>query len=301
MRNTALNRLVVITRANFLPLTLAIVSAGLAAAIYAHGVFNTFDALLVMIGALLAHASVNVFNNYFDYRSRVDEKTMKTPFSGGVDILVEGRMKPPVALGIGVACLFGAALVGVYFLTVTFYPLLPILAYGLIAICLYTPILSKIHALSEIVAGSGFGFMALGVYVTQTGVVDGTSISILVPISILVGLLLFLNEFPDADADKAAGRRHLVILLGTKRSSWIYVGGLVATYVSIFAAVAARVAPVTVLISVITIPIAYKAARITLNNYDQVAKLIPALASNVMLILGTILLIAVGFLMGIYL
>jgi len=295
-----LNNLVVITRANFLPLTVVIVSSGLAAAAYAHRVFNPFDAFLVMIGGLLTHASVNVFNNYFDYRSRVDEKTMKTPFSGGVDILVEGRMKPPVALGIGVACLFGAALIGIYFLTAMFYPLLPILLYGLIAICLYTPVLSRIPALSEIVAGSGFGFMALGVYVTQTGVIDGTGISILVPISILVGLLLFLNEFPDADADKAAGRRHLVILLGRKRSSWIYVGGLVATYASILAAVAAQVAPATVLISVITMPIAYKAARMTVKKYDQVAELIPALASNVMLILGTILLIAVGFLMGLY-
>jgi len=295
-----LNNLAVITRANFLPLTVVIVSAGLAAASYAHRVFNPFDAFLVMIGALLTHASVNVFNNYFDYRSRIDEKTTKTPFSGGVDILVEGRMRPPVALGIGVACLFGAALTGIYFLTAMLYPLLPILIYGLVVICLYTPVLSKIHALSEIVAGSGFGFMGLGVYVTQTGVIDGTGISVLVPVSILVGLLLFLNEFPDADADKAAGRRHLVILLGRKTSARIYVAGLVATYVSIIAAVAAQVAPVTVLISLITAPIAYKAGRIALKNYDQAARLVPALASNVMLILGTILLIAVGFLMALY-
>lgn len=295
-----MNNFLVITRASFLPLTVVIVSAGLAAASYTHRVFNPFDALLAMIGALLTHASVNVFNNYFDYRSRVDEKTMKTPFSGGVDILVEGKMKPPAALGIGLACLFGAALIGIYFLTRMLYPLLPILVYGLIAICLYTPVLSKIHALSEIVAGSGFGFMGLGVYVTQTGVIDGTGISILVPVSILVALLLFLNEFPDADADKTAGRRHLVILLGRKRSAWIYVGGLVATYASIIASVAAQVAPVTALISLITIPIAYKAGRIALKNYDQVPKLVPALASNVMFILGTILLIAVGFLMALY-
>ena len=137
-----MNNFLVITRASFLPLTVVIVSAGLAAASYAHRVFNPFDALLVMIGALLTHASVNVFNNYFDYRSRIDEKTMKTPFSGGVDILVEGKMKPRAALGIGLACLFGAALIGIYFLTRMLYPLLPILVYGLIAICLYTPVLS---------------------------------------------------------------------------------------------------------------------------------------------------------------
>jgi len=295
-----LSNLVLITRANFLPLTVVIVLAGLAASFYAHAVFNPFDSFLVLIGGLLTHATVNVFNNYFDYRSMVDAKTTKTPFSGGVTILVEGRMKPSDALAIGVICLLGAAVVGIYFLARMFYPLFPILFYGLIAICLYTPVLSKIHGLGEIVAGSGFGLMGLGVYVTQAGVIDGPGISIFVPVTILVALLLFLNEFPDAEADMTAGRRHLVILLGRKRSAWIYVGGLMATYASILLAVAAGMAPFPILVSLATIPVAYKAGRIALKNYEEIPKLVPALASNVIMILLTILLIAVGFLIASY-
>jgi len=296
----ALNRLVIITRANFLPLTVVIACAGLAAALYAHGVFHPLDAFLVLIGALLTHMAVNVFNNYFDYRSKIDARTTKTPFSGGINILVNGEMKPGTAFGIGLACLLGAAGIGAYFLSRAFYPLFPILLYGLVTICLYSPILAKIHGLSEIVAGSGFGLMALGTYVVQAGVIDGTGISVLVPITILVALLLFLNEFPDAEADKMAGRRHLVILLGKRTSAWIYVLGLVATYASIIVAVATRVAPLPALVSLATIPIAYKAGRIALKNYDEVPKLIPALASNVIMILSTILLLAAGFLIGFF-
>jgi 1,4-dihydroxy-2-naphthoate octaprenyltransferase len=281
-------------------LTVVIVSAGLAAALYAHGIFNPFDAFLVLVGALLTHMAVNVFNNYFDYRTKIDARTTKTPFSGGIDILVNGKMNPQVAFGIGIVCLLGAAGVGAYFLTHMFYPLFPILLYGLITICLYSPVLSRIRGLSEAVAGSGFGFMGLGVYVTQTGVIDGTGISVLVPITILVALLLFLNEFPDADADKMAGRRHLVIMLGKRTSAMIYVLGLVATYASIIVAVAAGAAPFVALVSLITIPIAYKAARIALKNYDEIPKLVPALALNVMVILSTILLLAAGFLIGIF-
>jgi len=295
-----LNNLVVITRANFLPLTVVIVSAGLAASFYAYRVFNPIDAVLVLIGGLLTHAAVNVFNNYFDYRSRIDARTMKTPFSGGVSILVEGKMKPSLAFAVGLVCLLGAAVIGLYFLAERLYPLFPILVYGLLAICLYTPILSKVHALSEIVAGSGFGFMGLGTYVTQTGVIDGTGISVFVPVTILVALLLFLNEFPDAEADKASGRRHVVILLGKKRSAWLYVAGLAATYASILLAVVSMVAPLTVLVSLVTTPIAYKAGRITLKNYGQIPELVPALALNVIVILSTILLTAVGFLIGVY-
>jgi len=295
-----LGNLALITRANFLLLTIVIVAAGLSASLYAHEVFKPFDALLVLIGALLTHTAVNVFNNYFDYRSNIDARTSKTPFSGGVDILVQGKMKPSVAFSVGLLCLIGAAVIGAYFLTRVLYPLLPILLYGLVAICLYTPVLSKIPALSEIVAGTGFGFMGLGAYVTQTGLVDVTGIAVLVPVTILVGLLLFLNEFPDAEVDKAAGRRHLVILVGRKRSTWIYVVSLVATYLSIVLAAAAGAAPLTVLISLVTIPIAYKAIRIVFKNYDRIPELVPAQALNVTIILSTIALLAAGFLIGFY-
>lgn len=296
-----MSNLAQITRANFLPLAIVIALTGLTAAFYAHATFNPFEDILVLIGALLTHAAVNVFNNYFDYRSGVDAKTLKTPFSGGVDILVQGKMKPSLAVAIGAVCLLAAALIGAYFLTLVFYPLFPILTYGFVAIILYTPLLSKIPAVSEIIAGSGFGFMALGAYVTQAGAIDKTGLSILAPVSILVGLLLFLNEFPDMEADMTAGRRHIVILFGRKSSALIYVAGLIATYLSIVVAVVAKAAPVTVLISLATVPIAFRAGRLALKYYDQVPELVPALASNVMLVLSTILLIAVGFLLGPYL
>jgi 1,4-dihydroxy-2-naphthoate octaprenyltransferase len=295
-----LGNLILITRANFLLLTIAIVAAGLSASFYAHGAFDPFDALVILIGALLTHMAVNVFNNYFDYRSKIDAATTKTPFSGGVGILVEGKMNPSAAFGVGFLCLTGAAAIGVYFLMRSFYPLFPILLYGLIAICLYTPVFAKIHALSEIVAGTGFGFMGLGAYVTQAGVIDATGIAVFVPVSILVGLLLFLNEFPDVEADKAAGRRHVVILVGRKTSAWIYVIFLVATYLSVLLSVVLRAAPVAILVSLVTIPIAYKAMRIVVKSHDRIPELVPALGLNVIAIISTIALLAVGFLVSSY-
>ena len=296
-----MNNLLLITRANFLLLTVVIVAAGLSASFYAHGVFNPFDALIVFIGALLTHMSANVFNNYFDYRSKIDARTIKTPFSGGVDILVKGMMKPSAAFTVGILCLAGASVVGAYFLARGLYSLLPILLYGLVAIFFYTPVLSRVHALSEIVAGTGFGFMALGAYVVQARVVDATGIAVFVPVSILVGLLLFLNEFPDAEADKAAVRRHMVILVGRRISALIYVTFVVATYLSILLAVVLGASPFTVLVSLIATPIAYKATTTVLKNYDRIPDLVPALGLNVIVILSTIALLAAGFLIGSYL
>ncbi len=290
-----MGNLVSLTRANFLPLTIVIVLAGLAAAFYSHRTFLPIDAALVMVGALLTHASVNAFNNYFDYRSKIDAKTPKTPFSGGVDILVKGMMKPSEALTVCLFTLICAALIGVYFLVRLFNVLLPLIVYGAIIIVFYTPVLSRVPALSEIVAGSGFGLMGLGVYVTQTGLIDAAGIAILIPITILVALLLFLNEFPDAEVDRVGGRRHIVILLGKKGSAWLYVAGEAATYASIVLAVAVGAAPFPVLVSLLSLPLAYKAGRLTLRNYNRTRDLVPALGSNVLFILSTITLMACGF------
>jgi 1,4-dihydroxy-2-naphthoate octaprenyltransferase len=287
--------IVSITRANFLPLTLVIVFAGLAAAYYSRHVFNAVDGLLVLVGSVLTHASVNAFNNYFDYRSGIDRKTEKTPFSGGVEVLVKGAMSTSSAFLVAALFLMGASLIGVYFLTRFFAVLLPILLYGLFVIVLYTPVLARVHAVSEIVAGTGFGLMGVGVYATQTGIVSGPAIAVFVPVTILVALLLFLNEFPDAEVDRAAGRRHFVILLGKKKAAGVYAAGLAATYISIVLTVLVGSAPPLVLIALLTTPIAYKAGRIALHNYDRGSALIPAQGSNVLVILTTILLIGVGY------
>jgi 1,4-dihydroxy-2-naphthoate octaprenyltransferase len=282
-------------------LTAVIVVTGLCAAVYSHAVFNVLNALLVLVGAMLTHASVNTFNNYFDYRSRIDERTVKTPFSGGVDIIVTGRMNPTTALSVALACLVGAGLIGIYFLAQMFYLLIPLIIYGAFVTVFYTPLLSRMYALSEIIAGSGFGLIALGTYATQAGGVDNSGLAIFVPITILVALLLFLNEFPDAEVDRLAGRRHTVILIGKRRSSWLYAFFLGATYVSIVISVVARAAPLAVLIALVTTPLAYKTARIVLRSYDHIPDLVPALGLNVIVILSTISLLAVGFLIGAFL
>lgn len=293
-----MGNIVSITRVNFLPLTVVIVVAGLAGSFYAHGAFNGFDALLVLVGALLTHASVNAFNNYFDYRSRIDARTVKTPFSGGVEVLVKGEMKSTNALAVATTCLVAAFLIGIYFLSRLFNVLLPLVLYGGLMIVLYTPVLSRIHGLSEIVAGSGFGLMGLGVYVTQAGLIDGTGLAIFVPVTILVAMLLFLNEFPDAEVDREAGRRHLVTLLGKRKAAKIYGICLAATYLSILLAVTLGAAPIPTLISFLTVPISYRAAKLTLKNYDRTSDLIPALGLNVIMILSTIALLGTGFLIG---
>ena len=293
-----LNNLIAITRANFLPLTVVIVVTNISAAFYSHRTFSVVNAVMVLFAALLLHASVNTFNNYFDYKSMIDSRTVKTPFSGGVEVLVKGKMKESSALLVAIICLAVAGAIGVYFLTLFFLVLLPLVVYGTIAIVFYTPILSRIHALSEIVAGTGFGVMGLGVYVTQTGNVDLVALTVFIPVTILVGLLLFLNEFPDVEADRLGGRKHLVILLGKRRAAVLYVIATATTYVSIVCSVVFELVPASILVALTSLPIAYKVSRIVMKECDNTSKLVSALGLNVIMILLTILLLGVGFLIA---
>ncbi len=70
----------------------------------------------------------------------------------------------------------------------------------------------------------------------------------LVP-GILTALLLFLNEFPDAEADRQGGRRHLVIFFGRKKSAVIYAGAVFLLFALIAAGPFLLNIPYTVLIA----------------------------------------------------
>ncbi len=285
-------------RANFLVLTLVTVAAGFAAAFYDRHVFNAATGFLALIGATLTHVAVNVFNNYFDFRSGIDEKTSKTPFSGGIEVLVKGEIKPSTAFFLAFSCLIGAGIIGVYFLTLFFWPLLPVLIYGAISIYFYTPYLSHIPGVGEIIAGTNFGLMSVGAYITQVGFVTPTALAVFVPVSLLVYLLLFLNEFPDVEVDRRAGRRHLVILLGRRHAARLYSLLLVVTYLSIATFVFVGLMPMTSLLALATCPLAYRAASVALRNCEDPNALVPALASNVLVVLFTIGLTAAGHLIG---
>ena len=78
------------------------------------------------------------------------------------------------------------------------------------------------------------------------------------------------------EADKLGGRLHLVILLGRKRSALVYIGSLMFTYSWIIAAPFILDVPYTILLGLITIPLAYAAGKKVLTHYDELEKLIPA-------------------------
>ena len=285
------------TRPQFLLLSVILVIYGSSVAFY-HGYFNFSDFLIALIGLVALHIAVNVINDYYDYKSGIDLATQRTPFSGGSGVLPSGALKPEEVYRFGILCFIFGLLIGVYFLIVKGILLAPIIIIGAISVYFYTTHLAKLM-LGEIFAGLGLGTLpVLGSYFVQTGFYSLQALIASIPPGILTNNLLLLNEFPDYEADKKAGRKNFVIALGKEKAVKLYSALTLITYAFIAIATILKLMPPTALISFLTVPTALKAIKGAQKYYNDVEKLIPALACNVKVVLGTQLLLALGYVLG---
>lgn len=292
------------TRANFLLLAVFLVAIGLAYAAKYPGLsdFNTWHAVLILLGTISAHISVNLFNEYSDYKTKIDFSTAQTPFSGGSKMLVSGKTKPKsVKLAALFTLLFSAA-IGTYFAIVSHWSVALISLIGAFAIVYYTPLLAKV-LLGEFFAGLALGsLVVIGTFIAMNGA-PGLGLAQIVPLEvwlisippgILTALLLLLNEFPDSEADKAGGRFHLVIKFGKRKAAWIYAAGIAASFGTILALPLLGIASVWIYLALLPLPLAIKASQTALKHGTDITKLMPAMGMNVMVVLATDLLIAVA-------
>jgi 1,4-dihydroxy-2-naphthoate octaprenyltransferase len=290
-----------IVRPNFLILSAILGFLGSAIAWYEHqeygGPFNLGYAFLATAGLIVAHISVNVFNDYFDSRSRLDTKTVRTPFSGGSGAIQSGLLTEKQALWVGIVTLIIIIPIGVFFTIVTGWLLLPLLAIAIICIILYTPLILKM-GYPEWSAGLGLGVLpVLGAYFVQTGTYTIGAVLASIPSGILVHNLLLLNEFPDAEYDVTVKRRTLPIFIGKKWAAIFFSVLTIIVYLWIIGTVISRDMPTFTLLGLLTVPLAIKAIDGAFK-YDDRSKLIPAMANNVLVILITQLLIGIGFILG---
>ena len=285
-----------VIRTPFLPLSVVLAFLGTCIAWY-EGSFHLGYALLAFFGILLAHISVDVLNEYFDYKSGVDLNTEKTPFSGGSGALPSGLVTPRQALWLGIGCLVAIIPIGVYFTLTQGWSLLPLLLVAAALIVLYTPFILKM-GWPEWAPGVGMGTLpVLGAYFVQNPGYTLPVVIAAIPSGILVHNLLLLNEFPDVEADKKGGRRTLPILIGKEKAGIVFsvMTGLV--YIWIIGGVIAGQMPPFSLIALLTLPLAVKAIQGSMKP-QEISKFMPALSKNVMVVLFTQFLLGIGYILA---
>src|SRR5713226_7815675 len=273
-------------------------------------VFNWGTFLLTLLGASLIQVASNMFNDYFDFKSGNDLQVRhQNPFAGGGRILTAGLIKPSTHLVVSTSCLILGSLIGFYFIfALGLYQLFWFGLIGVVSTYFYVgpPFKLAYRGVGEFLVGLNFGpVMTLGAFYVQTGSLAGATVPLLasIPVGLLIAAVLWINEFPDMDADKAVGKKTLVLRLGYAKSISVYVGMVVTAYIlivlyAVLEIFSPGITSLTSLIALLSLPFAAKAIKILRANYKDPHAIIPANANTIFLHLSFGVLAILGFALG---
>ncbi|MBY6034488.1 prenyltransferase [Marinobacter daepoensis] len=283
------------SRPNFLLLAPLCAGLGLAAAWQQDQHPGLLHTVLVLLGAVLAHAAVNLLNEYDDFRSGLDLLTRRTPFSGGSGALPETPSAARQVLWAGLGTLALVAAIGLYFLWLRGLPLLILGAAGLVLVLTYTRWITRSPLLCLLAPGIGFGpVMVLGTIIALGARLDATALLCSLVALLLVSELLLINQIPDAEADRKVGRRHLVITQGPRKASLLASGLLLSAYGVILAGLLTSTLPPWTTLALMPLPAALWVSRMLPEVLDHAERLHAVLGLNVAVLLSTLALMCVG-------
>lgn len=282
-----------VIRVKFLLASVIAVCLGLAISWSQNQTIDAVDAVLTFAGVIALHASVDLLNDYWDFKRKIDTETKRTKFSGGTGVLPEGLLQPSEVYKAGLAFLILGAIIGGYFIFLNGITIAIILAFAIISIYFYsTKIVNS--GLGEVFVAIKGTMIVLGTYFVQTSQIVIEPILGGVVLGVLSSMILFVNSFPDFEADRASGRKTLVIVLGKKRATsalWIFP---TVSYGTIIAGVITQTLPILSLITFLSIPLLIKSGLGLKRSFDDIEKLVPVMASCVSYgrITGTLLVLS---------
>ncbi len=274
------------TRPAFLSVTLVGCLLGLATAVFAGRPLAAPTALLTAILALLAHAAVNVLNDYFDHRNGTDTfNTQRVfPFTGGSRFIQNGVISAETTRRFGFL-LFLAVIPGGLVLVLASGPgLLLIGALGLGVGWAYSapPLQLASRGLGELAVAAGWLLVVLGADYVQRAAFAWQPVGAGLGFALLVANLLYLNQFPDVQADARAGKRTLVVRLGVERARWGYLALALAAHAATLLAVLLGALPQLALWAELSLPVSLLAARVLWRHAARPPMLVPGIRLTIL-------------------
>jgi 1,4-dihydroxy-2-naphthoate octaprenyltransferase len=249
-------------RLPFLTGSLLPVTVATAMAYWLHQAFNFGFFCLTMLGVAALHLGANLINDYYDAFGSDPLNRNFTPFSGGSRVIQDRELEAETVktlayffLAVGVVC--GLALI--YFGR----PWVAVFGFlGLLAGFFYSasPVQLMSLGLGEVLIFLAFGpLLTLGSYYVQTGRLAPVGAAVGLPLAFLITAIIWINEFPDLEADLSAAKRHLVARLGLRLSRWLYAALMLAPFVSLFFLLEYFLLPDLIIAALVALPLALRA------------------------------------------
>ena len=266
-------------RIRFLLASVIAVSLGLSVTWWNSGTIDIFQAALTMGGVIALHASVDLLNDYWDFKRGIDTRTKRTGMSGGTGVLPEGLLKPKSVYNAGILFLVAGGLIGGYFVVLHGVVIGVILAFAIMSIYFYSTKIVN-WGLAEVFVAVKGTLIVMGTYYIQNSELTDVVVLSGIVVGVLSSLVLFVTSFPDHDADKEKGRRTLVILAGRQKAVSIFYIFPIISYGIIIGCVAMSIIPVFCLISLAAIPVVISSIRKLKSSISDEDKIIPAMKST---------------------
>ncbi len=278
---------------SLMPVILAAAWAGM------NGSFQWTPFVLIMLGVGFLHVAANLINDWADSAGSDPLNCQVTPFSGGSRVIQEGRLSRGTVLILAV--FFNAAALAVGVVLMMNHPLVGLLGgLGLLIGLFYSvaPVRLMCRGLGEVGIFFAFGpLVTLGTHYVLTGDLTWTAFMLGLPLGFLITAVIWINQFPDFPADRAAGKKNLVVHLGPKAARWIYPSLMAGAFISLIVLVAVGF-PALLLLGLAALPLAVKACRVFWRGYTKHPDIVPAQALTIQTQLAVGALTSLGLVIG---
>ncbi len=251
-------------RVQFLPVVLAPMLVGTAAAWYSSRALNPVLLVLLFFGSACLLIASNSIDDVYDYLNGVDqvsERMFPKEFPGWKPI-PRGVMSVGQGLTISLAFYMVSLAVGVYLAVVVGWIALAIALPGILLSYFYAAPPLKLDyrgfALGEAAIFLSFGpIPVLGAFYVLTGGLSALAFLVSIPSGLLTLNVVLTHDLIFYDPYKASGKRSLAVVLGRVNTEWFTMGASLAAYAVMFSLVTARVVPMQSLLALLALPVLF--------------------------------------------
>ena len=258
---------------------------------------------LTLLGGSLLHIGTNTANDYFDHTSGTDEANYNymVPFSGGSRSIQMGLISAKGMLTVAIVSFALSAVVGIPLIQKAGMSVLWLGLIGFLSGLFYTapPFrFASRKGLGELLIGLNFGpLMVAGSALVQTGQLLPEAFLAGIPIGLLVAAIVYVNEFPDHDGDKATGKDTLIVVFGPEKARIGYVLLVAGAFISIVVMALNGTFPMLTLIALVASYFGVRAIQVLYKYYDD-RLLQPANAGTINMHFVTGALFCIGIWLG---
>ena len=269
--------------------------------------FNSFSLQLFLIcvaGMAALHSGANLINDYFDSQGSDPVNRRITPFSGGSRAIQDGGVPPGVVVVMALFCFAVGSGVGIWLVWLGRPLVMLIGLLGLGGAWAYSapPLQLMSRGWGEVVIFFAFGpLVTLGTYYVMSGSLSWPAFAIGAPQGFFIAAVIWINQFPDYEADRKANKKNLVVRLGPALSRYLYGAIMLMGFISVFFLVQGMGLSPLILISLIAFPLAFKAMRILWREYLSHTGIVPAQALTIQTLIAHGMLLTIGIILSRYL